>query len=93
MSYSRQDIEDNIITAIAFDNGEDPDELRAELEAAGLDLPIDSLLAVEVLATIEKRCGVSLKLNGETAKAMKSVTAFANLVLAAVELQADRQSA
>ncbi|OZE43210.1 hypothetical protein CH259_00430 [Rhodococcus sp. 05-2254-4] len=86
-------MQDSIINAIALDNDEDPDELRAELEAAGLDLPIDSLLAVEVLATIEKLYGVSLKLNGETAKAMKSVTAFATLVLAAVELQADRQSA
>lgn len=76
-----RDVEDIIIELLAEQSGRDAAELRHELEEGGEELPIDSLLAAEVLARVEERLGISLPATAEAAESLKSVTAFAAAVL------------
>ncbi len=76
-----REVEDIIVGLLAEQSGRDATELRRELEERGEGLPIDSLLAAEVLARVEERLGVSLPATAETAERLKSVTAFAEAVL------------
>ncbi len=77
-------IEDVIIELLAEDGGVNPADLRRQLEEQGPGLPIDSLLAVEVLVRVEQRFGVQLDANPATAEAMQSVVAFAATVRSAI---------
>ena len=77
-------IEDVIIELLAVDGGVNPADLRRQLEERGPGLPIDSLLAVEVLVRVEQRFGVQLDANPITAEAMQSVAAFAATVRGAI---------
>lgn len=79
------EIEELIIGLLAADAGADPAAFRAELLTRGQELPIDSLLAAEVLARVELRCGVDLPATAENAKNLQSVTAFAQAILALVQ--------
>lgn len=74
-------IEDLIIELLAEQSHRDPRDLRADLEALGDDLPIDSLMAAEVLAIVEHRLGVSLPATAENAKNLRSVGLFASAIL------------
>ena len=56
-----------VIGFLAAESGIPADQLRADLEAAGPELPVDSLLVVEVLAKVEEACGVRLPINEEVA--------------------------
>ena len=76
----KEDIEWLIIELIAQDNGQAATDLLDELSAAGDHLPVDSLLAAEVLARVQEQCGVELPTNAETAKALRSVKSFAQAV-------------
>ncbi len=76
-----REVEDIIVELLAEQSGRDATELRRELEERGEGLPIDSLLAAEVLARVEERLGVSLPATSETAENLRSVTAFAEAVL------------
>ncbi|MEU9777009.1 phosphopantetheine-binding protein [Streptomyces sp. NPDC047968] len=60
------------------------DEVRAVLEEAGQELPVDSLLIVEVLTRVEERYSVSIPADRQAAEATRSVRAFAGAVLEAV---------
>ncbi|WP_436700671.1 acyl carrier protein [Nocardioides sp. BYT-33-1] len=73
-----------IIELLAEDGGVNPADLRRQLEEQGPGLPIDSLLAVEVLVRVEQRFGVQLDANPATAEAMQSVVAFAATVRSAI---------
>lgn len=77
-------IEDVIIELLAQDGGVNPADLRRQLEEQGPGLPIDSLLAVEVLVRVEQRFGVQLDANPATAEAMQSVAEFASTVRSAI---------
>lgn len=77
---SQSEIQDVIIDALAKEAGSDLAGLRRQLEEAGEQLPIDSLLAAEVLVEVEQRCGVSLPATAENAKNLTSVTTFAAAV-------------
>ena len=77
---TKEDIEWLIIELIAQDNGQAAEDLLEELTAAGEHLPVDSLLAAEVLARVQEQCGVELPTNAETAKALRSVKSFAQAV-------------
>ncbi|MDR6175476.1 acyl carrier protein [Nocardioides zeae] len=77
---TKDDIEWLIIELIAQDNEQAAADLLEELSAAGEHLPVDSLLAAEVLARVEEQCGVSLPTDAETAKALRSVKSFAEAV-------------
>lgn len=74
------EIEDLIIEFLADDAGLDPADMRHQLEAAGDDLPIDSLLAAEVVSRVEERCGVSLPATAENARHLKTVRSFAEAI-------------
>lgn len=83
---SQREIEDVIIDLLAEDAGTSPDDLRALLEEQGAGLPMDSLLAVEVLARVEARFAVQLPTTQVTADALKSVAEFAMAVRTAILL-------
>lgn len=74
------EIVDVIIDLLAQDAHRDPVELRRELEALGEQLPVDSVLAVEVLARIEDRYGVTLPATVEASRNLRSVRRFADAV-------------
>ncbi|NEC76749.1 MULTISPECIES: phosphopantetheine-binding protein [Streptomyces] len=59
-------------------------ELREQLEQEGLELPVDSLLVVEILTRIEERYHVAIPADREAAQATRSVRAFAAAVLDAI---------
>ncbi len=43
-------------------------------------MPVDSLLAAEVLARVQEQCEVELPTSAETARALRSVKTFAQAV-------------
>ncbi|MFD8115180.1 MULTISPECIES: phosphopantetheine-binding protein [Streptomyces griseus group] len=59
----------------------DPDELWMELEGAGEELPVDSILVVEILTRIEERYGISVPADEEAARSTRSVRTFASTIL------------
>lgn len=69
-----------ILELLAEDAGRSVEELREELSAQGEMLPVDSLLAAEVLARVQERVGVELPATAETARALRSVRTFAAAV-------------
>jgi acyl carrier protein len=77
---TKDDIEWLIVQLIADDNAMDADDLLDELAAAGEHLPVDSLLAAEVLTRVQEAVGVELPTDAETARALRSVKAFAEAV-------------
>lgn len=74
---SQREIEDVIIELLAEDAGVNPGDMRDQLAELEASLPVDSLLAVEVLARVEVKFGVQLPTSQATADAMKSVAEFA----------------
>lgn len=77
---TKDDIEWLIIQLIAEDNAMDAADLLNELAAAGEHLPVDSLLAAEVLARVQEAVRVELPTTAETARALRSVKSFAEAV-------------
>ncbi|MEU1072334.1 MULTISPECIES: acyl carrier protein [unclassified Streptomyces] len=59
----------------------EPDELRMELEEAGEELPVDSILIVEILTRVEERYGISVPADEEAARSTRSVRTFATTIL------------
>ena len=57
--------------------------MREELEEGGWELPIDSLRIVEILTRVEQEFGVEVPADVDSARSMRSVRAFAEVVLAA----------
>ncbi|TQM57853.1 acyl carrier protein [Humibacillus xanthopallidus] len=75
-----EDIENIIIELLAQERGCPPADLRQELLAGGADMPVDSLLAVEVLVRVEEIMGVRLEASPANGEAMRSVRAFAQAI-------------
>ncbi|HOU23500.1 MAG TPA: acyl carrier protein [Anaerolineae bacterium] len=86
---NQREVEDLIIDLLAQDAGRTPADLREELAERGESLPIDSLLAAEVIARIEERLGIRYPATAESARNLGSVEAFAQAIL---DLIADNQS-
>lgn len=80
----RREVEDLIIGLLAEDAGRNPADLRQELDL-GEWLPIDSLLAAEVLARVEEHYGVTFPATAEAAKNLRSVQSFAEAILDLVQ--------
>ncbi|MET8012901.1 phosphopantetheine-binding protein [Streptomyces sp. NPDC005271] len=78
------DITSVVIDFLAEHEGIPPDQLRAELEQGGRELPVDSLLVVEILTHVEERYHVAIPADREAAQATRSVRAFAAAVLDAI---------
>ena len=72
-----RDIEKVIIELLALERGCTPAELERELLAGGADMPVDSLLAVEVLVRVEEIVGARLEASPANGVALRSVRAFA----------------
>jgi acyl carrier protein len=70
-----------IIDFLAELQDKDPSDLRAELSAGGAELPVDSLLIVEILTRLEEHFGVSIPADAEAARSTRSVRAFSRTVL------------
>lgn len=79
-----RDIEKVIIELLAQERGCTPAELERELVAGGADMPVDSLLAVEVLVRVEEIVGARLEASPANGEAMRSVRAFAQAMADAV---------
>lgn len=83
----RREIEDLIIGLLAEDAGRDPEALREELEDLGELLPIDSVLAAEVLARVEAAYGMRFPATAEASKNLRSVVNFADAILQLIREQ------
>lgn len=75
------------IGLLAEKAGVPAEQMRADLEAAGPGLPVDSIVLVEVLAKVGEACGVRIPLNEETAMSTGSVLAFARTVHKAIPVE------
>lgn len=80
-----EDIERVIIDALARERGCTAEEMKRELIGGGMDMPVDSLLAVEVLVRVEEAVGVRLPASPASGQALRSVAAFAQAMADAVE--------
>ena len=87
-----RDIEDLTIRLLAEEAKCSPGEMRQRLEEAGGDLPIDSILLVEVVVRGEDRCGVHLPTSLETARILLSVRDFAVMVHNLVQVELARRA-
>ncbi|GAS98586.1 acyl carrier protein [Mycolicibacterium canariasense] len=67
-------------------------ELRAQLIALGEEMPLDSLLAVEILVLVQNAVGVVLPATEETAQSLLSVHGFAQAVVRQLEGQQSGQA-
>ncbi|MBW4719798.1 acyl carrier protein [Saccharothrix obliqua] len=76
----RDKVESFILDLLAEEEQRNVEELRAELTAAGTDLPYDSILLVELMTRVRARFGVKLKPTLQTAQDMRSVRGFAERV-------------
>ncbi|MEU5556367.1 MULTISPECIES: acyl carrier protein [Streptomyces] len=70
-----------VVEFLAELQNRDPDELWMELEEAGEELPVDSILVVEILTRIEERYGISVPADEEAARSTRSVRTFASTIL------------
>lgn len=82
---SEEEIVRVIVDFLADDAGVGAAELYEQLIEQGYEMPVDSLLAVDVLVRVQARCGVTLPASEETARAMGSVRAFAQAVKAQMD--------
>jgi acyl carrier protein len=87
-----RDVEDFTIGLLAGEAKCSPDEMRKRLEEAGGDLPIDSILLVEVVVRVEKHYGVHLATTLETVFNLRSVRDFAVMVHNLVQVERARQA-
>jgi acyl carrier protein len=76
-----------VIGLLAEDAGVPADQMRADLEAAGPELPVDSVLIAEILSRVEAACGARIPADAEAARSTGSVTAFARTVQRAIPVQ------
>ncbi|MCH0573074.1 acyl carrier protein [Streptomyces sp. MUM 136J] len=59
-------------------------QVRTELEDGGAELPVDSLLIVEILTRVEERYSIAIPADRQSAEATRSVRAFARAVREAI---------
>jgi acyl carrier protein len=81
---SKDEIEQLIVQLLAEDRGMDTQDLWDELNDLGVSMPVDSLLAVEVVVRLEQQLGVELPTSAESAKALRSVKTFAEAAWSAL---------
>lgn len=78
----QRNVEDVIVELLAEGRPDvTADELRQELLAAGEDLPIDSVLATEIVVAVQNRFGIRMPAEG-VEEYLRSVRAFAAQVCA-----------
>lgn len=83
-------VEDVLIELLAEGQFTTAEQLRAQLVAAGEDLPVDSLLAADIIAAVQARFDIRLPAAGAD-KYLKSVRAFAAQVCGQLARTADEE--
>ena len=78
---TEREVEDIVLELLAAEQGLDAGQLRERLEAEGAEMPFDSILMMEVLVSVEKRCGVRIPPDPDTARTMSSVRDFARKIV------------
>jgi acyl carrier protein len=79
-SQSVQEIVEIVIAFLAEYQKRPVGDLHEELAAKGQELPVDSVLVMEILTRIEERFGVSIPADAEAGRSLRSVWAFAETV-------------
>jgi acyl carrier protein len=87
-----RDIEDLTIELLAEEAKCSPGEMRQRLDKAGVNLPIDSILLVEVVVRVEDRYGAHLPTTLDTARNLRSVRDFAVMVYNLVQVELTRRT-
>jgi acyl carrier protein len=77
MKLTLSEIADIVIGLLAAEQSVSASALRIKLEAAGPQLPVDSLLVAEILTKVEAACGVRIHVDAEAARSTRSVMTFA----------------
>ncbi|WBB93347.1 phosphopantetheine-binding protein [Verrucosispora sp. WMMC514] len=72
-----------VVRLLAEERGQSEVDVRDELMDGGWELSIDSLRLVEILVQLEQELGVEIPADVDSARSMRSVRAFAEVVLAA----------
>lgn len=85
MTYD--EVEDLILGLLAERAEVTVEQLRAELAELGEELPIDSLLAVEIVVLVQNATGVVLPATEETAQSLLSIRGFVTAVLQQLDAQ------
>jgi acyl carrier protein len=75
------EVENVIIGLLAEQENSSPEELRERLAKEGPELPVDSLIVVEVLVRVEEAFGVTVPETVDSARSLRSVRAFAELIV------------
>lgn len=78
---TRVEVESVILELLGEELKTEPGELGQRLSAAGAQMPIDSVIMVEILVRVETRFGVRVAETAPTAWALRSVCGFAELIV------------
>ncbi len=81
------EIVDVVIEFLAEYRGIPADELYEELAAKGAELPVDSVLVVEILTRVEERFAIRVPADAQAGRSLRSVWAFAETVHEAIQQQ------
>jgi acyl carrier protein len=84
-SRSVQEIVGIVIEFLAEYQQRPVDEVHEELAGKGQDLPVDSVLIMEILARVEERFGVRIPADAQAGRSLRSVWAFAETVHDAIQ--------
>jgi acyl carrier protein len=84
ISPTVEQIVDVVVQLLAQERGQEEADVRDELEMEGWELPIDSLRIVEILTRVEQEFGVEIPADVDSARSLRSVRTFAEIVHAAV---------
>jgi acyl carrier protein len=87
MQASRLEVERVTLELLGEELGVDPAELQKQLAKLGPELPIDSLILVEVLVKVEKRFKVRVPEDKASAAMMRSIYDFTSLIVGLMEDQ------
>ncbi|MFI9780523.1 acyl carrier protein [Streptomyces sp. NPDC051956] len=79
-SQTVQQIVDIVISFLAEHQDRAVEDVYEELAARGEELPVDSVLVMEILARVEEHFGVSVPADAEAGRSLRSVWAFAETV-------------
>jgi acyl carrier protein len=80
VDLTQDSAESLVIELLAEEFGRDSDDVRAELEGEGPQMPVDSLDILDILQALEDRTGLRVKADKKTGRSMRSVRDFATRI-------------
>lgn len=90
-SQSVQEIVDIVIDFLAEHQERPSQDVYEELAARGQELPVDSVLIMEILARIEQHFEVRVPADAEAGRSLRSVWAFAETVYNTMQSKEQQQ--